>query len=80
MMIYANFNIIHYFSHITETAHIVIYFLGFTSSRLGLRSDFPKDTPSKIPQNPVRHEAGDSRLRVIHFTIEPRGPRNIYKP
>ena len=39
-----------YFSHITATAHIICAFLGFTITRLGLRSVLPKDPPTKKPR------------------------------
>ena len=40
----------YYFSLIMATAHIFRYILGFTSSRLGLWTVFPKDIPMKKTQ------------------------------
>ena len=36
------------------SAHILTHFLGFTSSRVGLRSVLPKVTPTKYPEQLTR--------------------------
>ena len=55
-------------------------FLGFTSTRLGLRSVLPKNTPTKKPEDPVRLQ-----LRPLDYVsnilpLSHAGPlRNIRK-
>ena len=44
--------------------------LGFTSTRLGLWSFLPKDTPTKNHEDPVLLEPRTPELRVWHFTTE----------
>ena len=70
MMFYAAFNSISVISLRQLTFFQVL--LGFTSSRLGLWSVLPKDTPTKNPEDPVRLEPRTPGLRVKHFTTEPR--------
>ena len=41
-----------YFSDITATARIIHVFPGLNSTRLGLQSVLPKDTPMKNPEDP----------------------------
>ena len=36
-----------YFSHMSVTAHVFMYFLGFMNTRLGLCTVWLKDAPSK---------------------------------
>ena len=63
-----------YFSHITATAHIFMYSLVFTSTRMGFWGVLLKDTPTKkILEDPVLLEPRASRLRVTDLTTEPRG-------
>ena len=54
---------------------LLMSFLGFTSTRLGLWSVLPKDTPTKNPEDPVRLEPRAPWLGVKHFTTEPRRTR-----
>ena len=53
-MFYAAFNSISVISQRQLT--LFMSFLGFTSTRLGLWSVLPKDTPTKKPEDPVRLE------------------------
>ena len=46
-------------------------FLDFTSTRLGLWSVMPKDTPMKSPEDAVRLKPRNPGLRVKHFITEP---------
>ena len=48
-------------------------FLGFSSTRLWLRSVLPKDTPTKNSEDTVLLEPRTPGLSVKHFTTEPRG-------
>ena len=70
MVFYAAFNII----FITSRRQLTVFmsFLGFTSTRLGIWSILPKDTPTKISEDPVQLEPRAPGLRVKHFTTEPR--------
>ena len=61
-----------YFSHIRRQLTLLMSFLGFTSTRLGLWSVLPKDTPTQNPEDPVRLETRIPGLRVKHLTTEPR--------
>ena len=42
-----------YFRHITARAHIIHFFLGFTSTRLGSEVSCPTTLPLKNPEDPV---------------------------
>ena len=46
-------------------------FLGFTSTRVGLRGVLPKDTPTENPENQVRLEPRKPGLLVDHPTLLP---------
>ena len=69
VMFYAVFNSISVISRRQHTSFMA--FLGFTSTRLGLWSVLPKDTPTKNSADPVRLELRIPRLQVKHFTTEP---------
>ena len=44
-----------------------MFITGFTSTRLGLRSVLPQDTPTKNPELPVRLETRTPGLQVKQF-------------
>ena len=71
MMSYAAFNSISVISRRQLT--LFMSFLGVTSSRLGLSSVLPKDTPTKNPEAFVPVGPRTPWLRVKHFTTEPCG-------
>ena len=50
-----------------------MYSLCFTITSLGSEVSCPRTPPMKNPGDPVWFEPGASRLRVTHFTTEPRG-------
>ena len=57
------FYTVFYFSHITATARLFMYFLHSMHIRV--------DNPMKNPVDHVRLEPRASRLRVLHFTTKP---------
>ena len=69
MVFYAPFNSISVISR--QQLTLFMSFLGFTSTRLGLWSVLPKDTPTKNSEDPVRLEPRTPGLRVKHLTTEP---------
>ena len=70
MVFYATFNSTSVPSRYQLT--LFMSFLGFTSTRLGLWSVLPKDTPKKNPHDLVQLEPRTPGLWVKHFTTEPR--------
>ena len=56
----------------TETAHIIHAFLGFTSTRLSSEVLCPRTLPRKNPEDPVQLEPRTPRLQVKDFATEPR--------
>ena len=71
MVFYAAFNSLSVISRRQLT--LFMYFLGFTSTRLGSEVSCPWTLPRKYPEDQVRLEPRTSGLRVKHFTTEPRG-------
>ena len=69
-MFYATFNSISVISQQQPT--LLMSFVGFTSTRLGLRSDFPRgNSHEKNSQDLVWFEPRTPGIQVIHFTTEP---------
>ena len=71
MVFYAAFNCISVISR--RQFMLFMFFLGFTSTRLGSEVSCPRTLPRKNPEDPVQLEPSTPGLRVKHFTTEPRG-------
>ena len=64
----------HYYSHITETDHIFICFLDFTSTSLGLWKVFPTEAPAKKKKrNRIKSisNMGPPGYEVEHLATKP---------
>ena len=71
MVFYTAFTIISVISH--QQLPFFMSFLGFTSTRLGLWSVLPKDTPMrKTPEDLMWLKSKTPELQVKHFTTESR--------
>ena len=56
-----------YFSHINATVQILMYFHGSISTRLGLWSVLPQDTPHAKPVDPVGSIQGQPVARPTFY-------------
>ena len=61
-----------YFSHITATAHIIHVFPRFHQYQAGALKYLVQGHSYENPRGPVKLESKAPRLRVKHFTTEPR--------
>ena len=71
MVFYSAFNSISVISRRQLT--LLMFFLGFTSTRLGSEVSCPRTIPRKNPEDPVRLEPRTPGLGVKHFNTEPWG-------